>query len=187
MQRLHADRVAAENADDVADENEAGQHQRRGENAGEEQVFEGIRAEGDEGVHLFGHAHGADLGGEGGADAAGDHEARHDGAKLARDGEGDDEGNRILGTYIGEAGVGLQGECRAGEDGGHADDGQRVIADLDDHAAELAWVIRRTEALRNGAGGEEQKAADSSEEREEHPPHCRYRIMPHDRFHGVHA
>jgi len=132
----------------------------------EKQVFKWIGAECDQRVDLLGHAHGTNFGCERRANAPGDHEARHDRPKLTRDGERDNEGNGLFCTKIGEAGIRLQRQRCPGEQGGHAHDGQRIVADLDQHAADLLRVIRWANTLANNCACKQCQPTDSRHEQQ---------------------
>jgi hypothetical protein len=76
------------------------------------------------------------------------------GREFACDGENNNAGNRTLGIKPGEARVGLQRQHHAGEERRHADDGQRVIADIGELADELLGEVWRREAMQHGLGNE---------------------------------
>ena len=84
------DQVAADDADEVVDDGEDRQHDQRGEHPRGDQLLDRVGAEGVERVDLLGDAHGAELRGDAGADAAGDHEAGEHGAELADHRAGDE-------------------------------------------------------------------------------------------------
>src|SRR6202011_4177468 len=69
------DDVAAEDADRIGDGNQYRHGNDCRDQAGYDEIFDGVGGERGQSVNLFGDAHGADLGGNGGSDAAGDHEA----------------------------------------------------------------------------------------------------------------
>ena len=115
----------------TADEHRHGQH-RRDARAGRVRYFIGFGGEGDERVDLLGHLHRADLGRDGGGDAARDHQAAEDGAELADHADGDDGGHDGFGVEARAAGVDLQRERAAGEERGEADDGEAEVADEPD-------------------------------------------------------
>ena len=130
----------------------------------------GVGRERGEGVDLLGDAHGADLGGHGRTDAARHHERGQHGPELARQRHDDDVGDGRFGGEAGEAGVALQRQHHAGEDGGEADHGQRVVADLQHLADDLLAVPRRRERAADGLQGEGADRADRLQEGERHAP-----------------
>ena len=89
-------------------------------------------AHGAEGVDLLGDFHGADFGGHGGADAAGDHEAGEHGAQFAEEGDADDTADGGFDAKVAEFEIGLSGEDGAGEGAGDDDDHLGAKADAND-------------------------------------------------------
>ena len=120
----------------------------RGEHARQHQVLHRVGGERGQRVDLLGHAHGAELGGDRGGDAAGDHQAAEHRAELAHDADGDDRGHHGLGVEAGAAGIDLQRQRGAGEERGQADDRQREVADAQQLLAELDRVEGRADEVR---------------------------------------
>ena len=108
-------------------------------------------------VDLLGDAHGADLGGHRGADAAGDHQAGQHRAQLARHRQHDDVGDRALGVEAREAGIALQRQHHAGEERGQADDRQREVADVEHLPQDQPRIEGRPHAVRERGAGEERR------------------------------
>ena len=126
----------------------------------EDEVAHRIGREGGQRVDLLGDAHGAELGRHRRTDPAGDHQPGENGAQLADDREHDDGRNGALRLEALEAGVALQRQHHAGEDRGQAHHRQRVVADLDHLAQQLAAVDRAGHAVADRLAGEERDAAD---------------------------
>jgi hypothetical protein len=140
-----ADEEAAEDADAVAHRHQQGQRQGGGQHAGHGEVFHRVGGERDQRVDLFGDLHRADLGGDGGGDAARDHEPAEDGPKFPRDADGDDLGHHGLGVEARAAGVDLQRQRAAGEKRREAHHGQREPADVQKLVRQFARVPGRAE------------------------------------------
>ena len=179
IERMDAHHIAAEHADDIGDQHQDRQCDNAGDQARNDQVLVRVGRQGRERVDLFGHPHGADLRGDGGADPAGDHEAGEHRAELPRHREDDDGGDRRFRVQPGKSRVGLQREDHAGEDRRQADDRQRKITDLDHLPADRPPVNRRPQAVADGKGGERDQASgrdqkadkDTADRRQEiHPP-----------------
>src|SRR5213594_1435848 len=78
VEREHRNQVPAENRDHVREDREHGKHERRGHDPRDDQVPRRADSHGFHRVHLFGHAHGAQLGGDRGSDApAHDERGKH--------------------------------------------------------------------------------------------------------------
>ena len=116
---------------------------------------ERIGGEGLHGVDLFGRPHGPDLGGDGGGYAPGQHQGGEHGAKLARNPQGHDLGHDLLGVEAPAAGIDVQRQGRAGEDGGQTHHGQGQIADGEGLANKLAAEKRRAQTAADPAPGEQ--------------------------------
>ena len=121
---------------------------------GADQVLERVGRQRGQRVDLLGDAHGADLGGHGGADPAGHHQAGQHRAELAGERHHDHVGDGAFGGEAREAGVALQRQHHAGEDRGQADHGQREVADLQHLPDDLLAVPRRLQAAADGLDGE---------------------------------
>ena len=127
---VDAHQVAAEDADDVGNQDQEGQHEKAGDQAGCDQVLVRIGRQRRERVDLLGDPHGADFRRHRGADPACDHQARQHRAQLAGDREHHDGRDRALGGKAGEPGVALQRQHHAGEEAGEPHHRERVEADL---------------------------------------------------------
>ena len=128
------------------------EHQRRGEHPGHDQVGVRVVGQGLERVHLLGHLHGAQLGGDVGADPAGERHAGEHRAQLQHHGLADQRPDEVERHGAGEDVGGEQGEHDAGEDGDEQGDRQRIDAEpphLDEQ--ERAPGRGRRRAARGGA------------------------------------
>ena len=70
------------------------------------------------------------------------------GPKFARDAERHDRGDQAFGIEARRAEIDLQRQRAAGEEGGEADDGQRVVADPHHLIEDLADIDGRRQPLR---------------------------------------
>ncbi len=116
-----------------ADANGAGSEQRHDGHHGQEtrhdEIIDRVGGQGAQGVNLLGHAHGAQFGGDGRADAPGDHQAGQDRAEFAAHADADDgEGGGVHLDLV-ELEIGLGAEDHAGEGAGDGDDGLGFDAD----------------------------------------------------------
>ncbi len=105
-----------------------------------------------EGVDLLVDLHGAELGGEGGAGAAGDDDAGHQCADLAHHADGHQVGDEDLRADQLQL-VGAEvGEDQADEEADHRDDGQCARADFLDLEPEVARAEVRAAGQQAAAG-----------------------------------
>ncbi len=158
-QRARAHDVAAHDADGVADGNENGQRHHRRDDAGADEILEGIGGQRHQRIDLLGDPHGAKLGGDRGADAARHHESGKHGAKFAGDAQRHDGGHQALGIEARGAEIDLQRQRAAGEEGGEPHHGKREVADLQHLIEDLADVDLRRQALQQPVLEEERDAA----------------------------
>ena len=134
--RRHADhergdQVAADDPDEVVDDGEHRQHDQRREHARRDELLDRVRAERVEGVDLLGDAHRAELRGDAGADAAGDHQPGEHGTELA-DHRRRSRGGRCTSwrRTCASCTAGLEREHHPGEEAGEEDDAERLDPDL---------------------------------------------------------
>src|SRR5207247_594448 len=97
---------------------------------GQDEVMHRIDVHGAQGVDFLKHAHGADLGGHGRANAAGDEDGHHHGGEFAREGVADDAANGTGQSAFGQERTGLQREHAANEQGQDAGHEQAGVADV---------------------------------------------------------
>ena len=149
----------------MADED--GQRHHRGDDARADEIFERVGGERHQRVDLLGDAHGAEFGGNRGADAARHHEGRQHRTQFAGDAKRHDGGDQAFRQLKRRrAQIDLQGQRAAGEEGGEADDGQREIADAQHLLEDLAQEDLRRQALQQPILDEQRDAADLFQQRE---------------------
>ena len=149
-QGFDGDEPSAGDAEDVAVDGEHGGEEKAGDESGDDEIADRIGAHDAQGVELFGDVHGSQLGGEGSANPAGEHDGGHDGADLFNDGEGDEAAEAIFLAESFELGVGFDGHHHADECADDADDGDGFDADL----VELGNQQTEIFSGEGGGGGE---------------------------------
>ena len=107
-----------------------GQHDERRQHARRHQLLDRVGAERVERVDLLGDAHRAELRGDAGADAAGDHQAGQHRAQLADHRRRDEAADVHRRAERLELHARLQREHHAGEEPGEQHDAERLHADL---------------------------------------------------------
>ena len=104
-------------------------HQHGRDHARNDQRLDRRHADGAHRIDLLGQLHRADLRGEGGARAAGDHDRSHQHAELAHRDPADEVDRVDLGAELGELHRALLGDDDADEEAHQADDAERANAD----------------------------------------------------------
>src|SRR5437867_5364576 len=128
----HADKSAAQPADEDGENDQHGQADRDGNHTRQHQVMDRVDVHGAQGVNLLIDAHGADLGGHGRADAAGDEDGHHDRGQLLADGVADHAADGAGNTALDQQWAGLQGNDRADETREDADHEEAGVADFEE-------------------------------------------------------
>lgn len=157
------DEGAASDAAGVGEDGEEEEHEDGGDEARGDELADGVGAEGSHGVYLLGDLHGAELGGDAGGVAAGDHEAGEDGAELLDHGEGDEGAGFGLGAEGVEGGGGLERKDAAGEETGEDDDGHGAYADGIHLGIDLVPINGARKKIRDGAPDEDGVLLDGSD------------------------
>ena len=138
-------------------------HQRQ--DARHDQHLDRIEAHDPQRVDLLAHLHGADLGGEGGARAAGDHDRGQEHAEFAQDEDADEVDDEGRGAELLELEDALLGDDAADQERDQHDDRHAAIGDLlelvdDRRAAELRPGLSTTRIRADDELAEEGDAAD---------------------------
>ena len=124
-----SEHAAAQDAHEVGPNGEAGQHHRHGQEFRHHQECDRIERHGFQRVQLFGHPHGADLGGKSRAGSSDDHDGRDQRAEFAGDGNGYQAGHQLHGSQALQLVRALQRDDHADEEGDQRNDGQGAHAD----------------------------------------------------------
>ena len=128
-QHRDGDEGAAGDAYCIGDDSEKKEHKDSADEAGRDELTDGVRAEGAHGVDLFGDFHRTQFRGHAGSVTAGDHKASQYGAKFLDHGERDERAGHADGAKLSKRRSGLQGKYAAGEKSGEDDDRQGPDAD----------------------------------------------------------
>ena len=137
-----------------------GQHDQRREHARRDELLDRIGAERVERVDLLRDSHGAELRGDAGADASGDHEAGEHGTQLANHRRRHEAPDVHRGAERLELHRRLQREHHPGEESGEENDAERLDADRVHLLYEVAAVERAGEDETQGVPGQEEVLLD---------------------------
>ena len=141
------------------------------------QIFDRVGGKRGQRVNLLGHLHGADLGGDGGGDAARHHQAGDHRAQFAGDAQHHDLGHDGFGAIAVAAQIDLQRQHAAGEEGGEPHHRQREIADAHHLADDQPAIDRRAEtSAASVRAGELRQPADMGQHRENGAADARKKI-----------
>src|SRR6185312_767319 len=122
---------AAQQAGHVSPERQQRHRQHQRQDARQHQPFDRVEPDRAHGVDLLVHLHGADLGGEGAARAAGDDDGGEQYAQLAEHADAYRLDREGLGAELPELLHTLIGDHHADQEAQHADDQQRLDPDLE--------------------------------------------------------
>src|SRR5258706_1301178 len=164
---LRRHHIAAEYADRIGDRHQYRHGDDGGDQARHDEIFDRIGGKRCQRVDLLGDAHRADLRGDGGGNAAGDHQTGDDRPKLARNAEHDDLRHNRFGAVAIAADVDLQGEHAAPEERGQSHHRQGEVTDAKHLTYDMEPVDGRSETTRHRGQREQAQAADLGEEGED--------------------
>lgn len=160
VEGFDGDEPSADDAEEVGVDGEQGCEQDAGEETRDDEDADGVCAHDSHGVELFGDVHSSELGGEGAANAAGEHDGGEDGSDLFDDGDIDDGAHAGFLSEGFELSETFDGEDHSDEGADDGDDGDGLGADVvhlgDDHADVFP-------AEPGGAHGEEGSAGELRE------------------------
>jgi len=122
---------AAQDAGHVAPERKQRHRQHQREDARQHQPFDRVQPDSAHGVDFLVDLHGADLGGEGAARAAGDDDRGEQHAQFAEHADADGFHREGLGAELAQLLHALVGDHHADQEGQHADDDQCLDPDLE--------------------------------------------------------
>ena len=164
-------------AQHVGDDDQQRQCEQTGQQARRHQVFHGIGGQGAQRVDLVGDPHGAEFGRHRGTHTPGDHEASQDRPEFTYDGQDDHAGGRTRGVEAGEAGVALQRDDHAGEQGGQRHDRQAEEGELDEGLQEHAAVEGRAHQVRQAGRAEGRDGAGATDDADRAAAQCGRRVQ----------
>jgi hypothetical protein len=153
-----------------ADKAQDGEREDAGEDARDHEVVDGVGAKDAESVRLLRHLHGAELGGERGADAAGNDNGRDDRRELAREREGEDAADGAVEAEAGELAHELDGEGHADEGGGEERDPRAPGPNAAELRQEVAAVDAADEDAVEDLAREEQRREPPPDRARRGPP-----------------
>ena len=163
------EQAAAEQRGEDRPEGEQRHHQDRRHHPRQDERFDRRHADRPHGVDLLGDLHRPDLGGEGRARAAGDHDRGHQHAELAHRDPADEVDGVDLGAELGELDRALLGDDDADEEAHQADDPER--ADPDDVEARYDRVEAEALGPADDIGEADQDRAEKAEQADQSRAH----------------
>ena len=146
--------AAAQNAHEVRDDRQDRRHQHAGNHARHHELPDRIGAERAQRVDLIGHDHRAELGGDAGSDAAGEHQRGQHGPELLHHRRADEPADDRPRAELIERQAALQRQHGTREDARQQHDGERADADGLELLDDVVKIERPRERTADGGPAE---------------------------------